>query len=345
MKQERTTKIVDFVREYPGLSVSEILSGSVIDVSLATLKRDLTALVAENKLFTEGQGKGTRYFISPTYDMFAPINLETYFEKEIDQRKIREGYNFELLGILADAPLFTVAEHEKLSDLQQQFRQNIARLTTTQYKKEMERLAVDLSWKSSQIEGNTYSLLETERLLMDMQTAQGKSLEEAKMLLNHKEALDYIIEHPHYLTPLSVTKIENIHGILIKDLGVDRNIRTRRVGITGTNYRPLDNEFQIREALEGICELVNRRESIFDKALLLLVLISYIQPFNDGNKRTARIVSNAELMANNYCPISFRTVDSIDYKKAMLLFYEQNNLSAFKRIFIDQFEFAVSTYF
>ncbi|MDR2968675.1 MAG: Fic family protein [Tannerellaceae bacterium] len=241
--------------------------------------------------------------------------------------------------------LFTTAEQEKLETLQQQFRQNIAKLPPSLYKKEMERLAIDLSWKSSQIEGNTYSLPETERLLAERQTAQGKSLEEAKMLLNHKEALDYIIENPYYLTPLSIVKIENIHSILIQDLGVDRNIRTRRIGITGTNYRPLDNEFQIREALESVCELVNGRENIFDKALLLLVLISYIQPFNDGNKRTARIVSNAQLIAGGYCPISFRTVDSIDYKKAMLLFYEQNNLSVFKKIFIDQFEFAVNTYF
>ncbi len=345
MRKERITKIVDFVREYPAMSVSEILAGLGMEVSLATLKRDISALVAENKLFTEGQGKATRYFTSPTCDMFAPVDMETYFEKEIDQRKIKEGYNFELLGVLARASLFTAEEREKLSGLQQQFQHNVTKLTTAQYKKEMERLAVDLSWKSSQIEGNTYSLLETERLLMEMLTASGKSLEEAKMLLNHKEALDYIIENPHYLQPLTVAKIENIHGILIQNLNVDRNIRTRRVGITGTNYRPLDNEFQIREALEGVCELVNRRDDVFDKALLLLVLISYIQPFNDGNKRTARIVSNAELMANDYCPVSFRTVDSIDYKKAMLLFYEQNNLSAFKRIFIDQFEFAVSTYF
>jgi Fic family protein len=165
------------------------------------------------------------------------------------------------------------------------------------------------------------------------------------MLLNHKEALDYIIENPHYLQPLSVAKIENIHGILIHDLDVDRNIRTRSVGITGTNYRPLDNEFQIREALEEMCKLVNRREGVFDRSLLLLVLLSYIQPFNDGNKRTARIVSNAELIAKNHCPISFRTVEAIDYKKAMLLFYERNNMSAIKQIFIEQFEFAVNNYF
>ncbi|MDR0907060.1 MAG: Fic family protein [Rikenellaceae bacterium] len=345
MKSSRKEAIIGYVREHPGVSSSEITTGLGLDISAATLRRDLAGLVAENVFTAEGQNKGTRYYLSPSYDIFAPIDLETYFEKEIDQRKIKAGYNFELLGVLADAPLFTAAEHTKLTALQQQFRQNIAKLTPAQYKKELERLAVDLSWKSSQIEGNTYSLLETERLLLERQTAQGRSLEEAQMLLNHKEALDFVIKNPHYLTPLSVAKIENIHGILVQDLGVDRNIRTRRVGITGTNYRPLDNEFQIREALEGVCQLVNSREDIFEKALLLLVLISYIQPFNDGNKRTARIVSNAALIASDYCPISFRTVSSIDYKKAMLVFYEQNNLSPFKQIFIDQCEFAVSTYF
>jgi len=94
-----------------------------------------------------------------------------------------------------------------------------------------------------------------------------------------------------------------------------------------------------------MCKLVNDKKNVFEKVLLLLVLISYIQPFSDGNKRTVRIVSNAILIHNNYCPISFRTVDSIEYKKAMLLFYEQNNVSAIKEIFIEQFEFAVNTYF
>ena len=133
--------------------------------------------------------------------------------------------------------------------------------------------------------------------------------------------------------------------MLIKELGIDRNLRNRRVGITGTNYRPLDNEFQIREAFENMCKLINSKKNVFEKALIALVFISYIQGFMDGNKRTARITSNAILVANKYCPISFRTVDSIDYKKAMLIFYEQNNITAFKRIFMDQFEFAVKTYF
>ena len=148
-----------------------------------------------------------------------------------------------------------------------------------------------------------------------------------------------------HLQVLTVGHIEDIHQLLTKDLSVDKGIRHRRVGITGTNYRPLDNEFQIREAMQDMCDLVNSRNCVFEKALLALLLLSYIQAFSDGNKRTARITSNAILMANGYCPISFRTVDSVDYKKAMLMFYEQNNLYAFKQIFIEQFEFAVREYF
>jgi Fic family protein len=91
--------------------------------------------------------------------------------------------------------------------------------------------------------------------------------------------------------------------------------------------------------------LINAKADVFEKALLALVLLSYIQAFTDGNKRTARITSNGILIAYGYCPISFRTVDSIDYKKAMLMFYEQNNIAAFKKIFIEQFLFAVKTYF
>jgi Fic family protein len=209
----------------------------------------------------------------------------------------------------------------------------------------MERLAIDLSWKSSQIEGNTYSLLETERLLKEKETASGKTKDEAVMLLNHKTAIDFIIANTDYLAPLTVARIEDIHSILVSELSIERNLRKRRVGISGTNYKPLDNEFQIKEALLNMCELINNKENIFEKALLALVLISYIQPFMDGNKRTARIVSNAILVNKKHCPISFRTVDSIEYKKAMLLFYEQNNISAIKELFISQFEFAVNTYF
>jgi Fic family protein len=284
--------------------------------------------------------------LSKSYGILHSINIEEYFAKDIDARDIIPTFNQDLLKKdLYQVDLFTDSELSKLDDLQKIYLRNISDLSAEEYLKEIERLAIDLSWKSSQIEGNTYSLLETERLLKEKQTASGKSKDEAVMLLNHKEAIDFIIENPEYLQELSIGRIEDIHSLLTKELGISRNLRNRRVGITGTNYRPLDNEFQIKEAFNDMCSLINSKLNVFEKSLIALVLISYIQGFMDGNKRTARITSNAILIANKHCPISFRTVDSVDYKKAMLLFYERNNITAFKRIFIDQFEFAVKTYF
>ncbi|MEZ5198782.1 MAG: Fic family protein [Bacteroidales bacterium] len=334
-----------FVKAKGQCSSKEIFDGISESFSYATLKRILTDLKADDYLLTKGQGKGTKYVLSPAYELIRPIDITEYYEKEIDERQIIENFNGEVItGVLKNYNSFTESELDKLALLQKEYKKNISELSESEYKKELERLAIDLSWKSSQIEGNTYTLLETERLLKE-RNASGKTKEEAVMLLNHKDALDFIIEHKDYLNPLSVPKIEDIHSILTKELAVDRNLRKRRIGISGTNYKPLDNELQILEALRNTCDVINNKESIFEKALLALLLISYIQPFMDGNKRTARIVSNAILMNYNYCPLSFRTVDSIDYKKAMLLFYEQNNISSFKEIFINQFEFAVNTYF
>ncbi len=308
--------------------------------------RMLSDCVANGHIEVIGRGPATRYRLTPQAHITMELNLDTYFDKEVDERQVQESFNFGLINeILPQVDLFTQKELQQLNDAQKLFRWHLSEMSDIEYRKEMERLGIDLSWKSSQIEGNTYSLLETERLLKEKQTANGKTKEEAVMLLNHKDALDFILDVPDFLKDLTVARIVEIHSILTKELGVDRNIRHRRVGITGTKYTPLDNEFQIREALEDSARLINSKSNIFEKALLALVLLSYIQAFTDGNKRTARIVSNGILIANGYCPISFRTVDSIDYKKAMLMFYEQNNIAAFKRIFIDQFLFAVKTYF
>lgn len=339
-------EILQFLHYHPLANRTEIMAGLTKAPSDSTMKRLLSAAVKEGNIETAGRGPATKYKLTPQAHVTMPLDLATYFDKDIDEREVQESFNFDLIrDVLPKVEIFTKEELEVLNDAQMEFEKNTEGMTELEYRKEMERLGVDLSWKSSQIEGNTYSLLETERLLKDKQTASGKTKEEAIMLLNHKDALDFVLDIPDYLKELSVHRIEDIHSILTKELEVDRNIRHRRVGITGTNYRPLDNEFQIREALEDTCTLVNGKDNVFEKAFLTLVLLSYIQAFVDGNKRTARITSNAVLIANGYCPISFRTVDSIDYKKAMLMFYEQNNIAAFKKIFIEQFLFAVKTYF
>lgn len=339
-------EILQYLHYHPLSKRTEIGSAVTASISDRTLKRIIADCVEKGAVEVVGKGPATRYKLTPQAHVTMLLNIDTYFDNDIDERKIQENFNFNLIReILPNVSLFTENELKLLHEAQSKFRLHLSEMTDTEYRKEMERLGIDLSWKSSQIEGNTYSLLETERLLKEKQTANGKTKEEAVMLLNHKDALDFILDEPDYLKAISLSRIEEIHALLIKELGVERNIRHRRVGITGTNYQPLDNEFQIREALEDSCLLINGKSEVFEKALLALVLLSYIQAFTDGNKRAARIISNGILIAYGYCPISFRSVDSIDYKKAMLMFYEQNNIAAFKQIFIDQFLFAVKNYF
>lgn len=339
-------ELLQYLHYNPLSSREEISAGVHFDASPSTLKRMISESIKKKDIEVVGRGRSTRYKLTSQAHVTMELNLDTYFDKDVDDRVIQETFNFELINeTLPEVDIFSSEELSLLENAQGKFKQSLNEMSELEYRKEMERLGIDLSWKSSQIEGNTYSLLETERLLTEKLTANGKTKEEAVMLLNHKDALDFILDVPEYLKDLSVARIEEIHRLLTKELGVQCNIRHRRVGITGTNYVPLDNEFQIREALEDAVRLINRKSNVFEKSLLALVLLSYIQAFTDGNKRTARIVSNGVLIANGYCPISFRTVDSIDYKKAMLMFYEQNNISAFKKIFIEQFLFAVKTYF
>ncbi|PJA09857.1 MAG: cell filamentation protein Fic [Flavobacteriales bacterium CG_4_10_14_0_2_um_filter_32_8] len=343
-------KIISVITSNPSQSSKDILKALKAKdkgiMSYATLKRRLSKLVSNNLISIVGRGRGTTYVVSQEFQLLNPFDVEEYFAQDVDKRKAKKGFNFDLIThVLNGAKFFTKEELEILNELQEEYTENINKLSETENRKALEHLSIDLTWKSSEIEGNTYTLLETEALLKNKETAKGKTMEEANMLLNHKEAIDFLIQENTYLEPLSVAKIENIHSLLVQNLKVDRNIRKGIVTVTGTIYKPLDNEHQIREALQDMCNLINNRKNIFEKALLALVLISYIQAFGDGNKRTARIISNGILIQNKFCPISFLTIDSVEYKKAMLFFYEQNNISAFKRIFIDQLEYAAITYF
>ena len=343
---DTSRNILQYLQYHSNVSRQEIAEGIAFSESNATLKRLISKEVEAGNILMEGKARATRYRLSAQAHLTMPLDIDTYFLKEADERLVQTSFNFELItDQLPKVKIFSEEEMQRLNAAQTLFQEHLAEISESQYRKEMERLGIDLSWKSSQIEGNTYSLLETERLLRESKTAEGKTKEEAVMLLNHKDALRFILDNQDFMKHLTVRDIEDVHSILTKELSVDKGLRRRRVGITGTNYHPLDNEFQIREAMQASCDAINARENVFEKALLALLLISYIQPFMDGNKRTARLTSNAILMASGYCPLSFRTVDSIDYKKAMLMFYEQNNLHAFKQIFISQYEFATGEYF
>lgn len=341
----RQQKIIDIIDAQGQASISKVKELLSSDTSIPTLNRDMAKLVEVNCLTKLGAGRSITYTIAPKYKLFAPINVSNYFNLDPDTRGANTAFNHELLQSLKDISIFTNQELIALQRLKQEYQSNITSLSPVLYQKELERLTIELSWKSSQIEGNTYSLLETERLFKEKQEADNKTKEEATMLLNHKDAIIYLMENKDLAKTLDLRTLEEIHSLLIKDLNVGRNIRSRAVGITGTAYKPPDNEFQIRENLAFMCDIINTKDNGFEKALLAVALISYIQPFEDGNKRTGRMISNALLIADNACPLSYRRVDSLDYKKAMLLFYEQNNLAAFKALFFEQNEFGVKNYF
>jgi Fic family protein len=132
---------------------------------------------------------------------------------------------------------------------------------------------------------------------------------------------------------------------LVKDLSISPGIREQAVGITGTVYKPLDNRWQVHEALEKLAEAINKSEYPLEKALVANAMISYIQPFSDGNKRTGRMLANAILLAHDFFPLSYRSVDEEIYKKALILFYEQMSIYHLKEIFLSQYRFALDTYF
>ena len=122
------------------------------------------------------------------------------------------------------------------------------------------------------------------------------------------------------------------------------NLRSRPVGITGSIYRPLDNEQQISEAVNSLSVAVSKMPHGYAKAFVALLGISYIQPFEDGNKRTARLMANAILLAHNLAPLSYRSVEEKSYREAVLVFYELNSLIPFKKIFVEQYDFAARNY-
>lgn len=345
MLNKRQEMIFDYIKQAGEVNreqVQEFIAKHFDKSSKVTILRDLDMLISGGLIVKTGSTKSAIYNISDKSKLFKDIDVEAYFANE-DRKLENNRFNFEIMNNLSN--LLTLKEQQEYALLNEQYLKNKAKMSPAILRKEFERLTIELAWKSSKIEGNTYSLLDTERLLKDNVSADGKTKEETQMIINHKTALDYIIGYQKGYKTLTVNKIEDLHHLLTQGLGVSYGIRRTLVGIVGTDYKPLDNAFQIKEALEQLVKLVNNTQNPLEKALITILMISYIQPFEDGNKRTSRILGNALLLANDYCPLSYRSVDEVEYKKAMILFYEQNNASYFKKLFLEQYKQAVLKYF
>jgi len=344
---KRQSLILDYINKHNAssrLEIEEYIATVDDKSSKNTIIRDLDTLLKNNYIKKTGSARSIKYLPAEPNELLVKYDVDNYFKGDFDDRDIKyPQFNFEVYDNLKN--LFQATELKKLETINMTYTTKIKTLSDTILKKEFERLLIELSWKSSQIEGNTYSLLDTEALIKENIEAKGHNKEEATMILNHKRALEFIFGSKDYFKTITLKKLEELHTLLTNDLEVDKGLRKSPVGIVGTNYKPLSNQLQIKDAVDKLIDTINATENVIEKALITVIMISYIQPFEDGNKRTGRILANAILFANGYCPLSYRSVSESDYKKAVILFYENNSIDYFKELFVEQFKFAVEKYF
>ncbi|OGM99317.1 MAG: hypothetical protein A2736_01385 [Candidatus Yanofskybacteria bacterium RIFCSPHIGHO2_01_FULL_41_27] len=342
----RQVQILDLINKSGGLSRLEVRSRLGIDylASTPTIARDLAHLLKMGSVVVHGEGRNTRYSGINSNKLLRYFDLDKYFTIDPDQREfVKKSFNYDIFGDLSG--LYTLKEQSELDKIYKNFDTESMSTNRDIYLKEVERFVIELSWKSSKIEGNTYSLLDTETLIKQRIEAEGHPKDEAVMILNHKTAFETILANKKDYKKITLSQITQLHNILIKDLNVTTGIRNQAVGITGTTYHPLDSHSQIQDAVDKFIVCLNKADYPLEKALIIVAMISYVQPFADGNKRTARMLANAVLLANDYYPLSYRNIDETFYKKALVLFYEQNSLYYLKQIITDQYRFALDTYF
>jgi fido (protein-threonine AMPylation protein) len=210
-----------------------------------------------------------------------------------------------------------------------------------------QRLLIDLSWNSSRLEGNTYSLLETEQLLQIDGEKNGLLSTEAIMILNHKAAIEFLLES------LSVAAFDrrtilNLHALLSADLlrdpSSEGSLRTTPVGIGRSTYSPLAIPALIESLFDQILQKASQIEDPYEQAFFAMVHLPYLQPFIDGNKRVSRLAANIPLFQKNLAPLSFVDVSEIDYTDAVLAVYELNDISLLREVFVQACERSAARY-
>lgn len=342
----RQQRVLDILLEGGALSRAEIAlkipSGE--KNSKMTLMRDLRNLQRNSLIVSSGKARATKYSLAEANPLLGFLDLEQYFSRGPDKRDVKHtSFNNKIFGSFGD--IFTKEEVSEFDKSATEFFKDMQKHPDTLQRKELQRFIVEFSWKSSQIEGNTYSLLETESLIENRSEATGHDKSEAIMILNHKDAFDHVLTYRPRFKEISLDEIFSIHAILSKDLSIEQGIRTRPVRITGTRYMPLIDQKELKKAMENLVKVADSVSCPAERAFILLVGIAYIQPFEDGNKRTSRMISNAVLLAHDLPPLSYRSVDEIEYKRACIAFYERNSLYNLKHIFVEQFRFARENYF
>lgn len=247
------------------------------------------------------------------------------------------GYNLIFLNSYQPNETFYLSEEQRAKLHELGLVETQTRPAGTYARNILSRLLIDLSWNSSRLEGNTYSLLETKRLIELGEVAQGKDATEAQMILNHKMAIEYVVENAA-VDHLNALDIRSIHALLSENLLGDPSasgkIRQLAVGISGTTYLPLENPYLLEECFKTIVEKFNAIKDEFEQSLFALVHLSYLQAFEDVNKRTVRLVANIPFIKKNLKPLSFIDLNKEAYVTSLIGVYEKNDVSLIADLYI-----------
>lgn len=321
--------------------------------SLASVKRYLEHLQAEHLVLRRGSARATRYRLAAAAP--APAAAESTPREAASRsggpapapvgpawseqsKALRQKLSVPLAArepCTYDRGFVDSYEPNKSFLLPEKLAQDLAHLggmqgqqpAGTYIRKVLEQVLIDLSWSSSRLEGNTYSLLATQELF---KSGISSGDIDAVMLLNHKSAIEFLAESAPAVG-LTPALVRNLHAVLMRDLLPDTDalgtIRTKLVNISGTSYVPLQVPAVLQEMFEAIIVKARFIKNPVETAFFLWVNLAYLQPFEDGNKRVSRLTANIPLMLYNCAPLSFLDVDAVDYAQAMMGVYEQREVS------------------
>lgn len=312
-----------------------------------TLQRRLAMLVGQERIYMRGQGRAARYVGAPQAIAIAPS--EAYVPTSLEgeeikayvrqARALRKPVGYQLAFLEQYQPNHSFYLSQDLRDqLHALGRSPIAQAPAGTFARNiLQRLLIDLSWASSQLEGNTYSRLDTERLIAFGQAAEGKNALETQMILNHKQAIEYLVADPEH-AQVAPDTILALHAFLSDGLMADPEavgrIRRRAVEIGGSVYLPLVLPQQLETLLGIVLQMAVDITDPFEQAFFLMMHLPYLQPFEDVNKRVSRLAANIPFIRHNLCPLSFIDVPQQAYVDGMVGVYELNRTELLRDVFV-----------
>lgn len=366
ISEEHLKAVEQVVAGHPeSIGVAQILKELKEERSRRTLQYWLNHLVQEGRLVKEGERRWTKYKLPAERTETKTAakkgkareragialakqakKVRAYVRQPIAERKPR-GYERGFLDQYRPNETSYLKENE-LSQLEEWGTATQKQQPAGTYAKQiLTRLLIDLSWSSSKLEGNTYSLLDTRRLINFDEEAEGKEHLEAQMILNHKDAIEFLVNSAEDIGFNRYT-ILNLHGLLANNLLDDPSatgrLRQIAVGIEKSVFEPLGISQVIDECFEQILATASAINNPFEQALFVMVQLPYLQPFDDVNKRVSRLAANIPFIKSNLAPLSFNDLPNKYYTEAILGVYELNDISMLKDIFMWAYERSASRY-